>query len=169
MVSTLLQLQVQEKIEQCLNTLLGEETAKYLNIIVEFKNSINTAAGLAYQAEQRIVLNEKLFLANKQAFFDEIIGHEVCHIVQHILYPNERLHHGKRWKELMIMLGLKPRVYHGLDVSAVDNKVYRYVCNCDEGFYYHQILEKTHKQLKSGDRVIKCGKCVTRIIHFPRN
>ena len=167
-ISTLLQLQVKEKVQQCLNILLGEETAKYINITVEFKNGIKTAAGLAYQSEQRIVLNENLFLANKQSFFDEIIGHEVCHVVQHILYPNESLHHGKRWKELMMMLGLRLSVYHNLDVSAVDDKVFRYVCNCDGGFRYHQIVEKVHKEIEKGSRIRNCGTCSTRIIYYPR-
>lgn len=167
-ISTLVQLQVKEKVHQCLSILLGEEVAKYINIIVEFKNGIKTAAGLAYQAEQRIVLNEKLFLANKQVFFDEIIGHEVCHIVQHILYPAEKVAHGKHWKELMKALGLKPSVYHDLDVSAVDDKIYRYTCCCENGNRYHQIIEKTHKELEKGVRIITCGSCSTRIIYYPR-
>lgn len=166
-ISISLQLEVKEKVNQCLTILLGAEVAKYVNITVEFKNGIKTVAGLAYQDEQRIVLNEDLFLANKQAFFDEIIGHEVCHIIQHILHPNEKLHHGKRWKELMTMLGLKPAVYHQLDVSAVDNKVFRYVCNCDNGFRYHQILEKTHNQLQNVGKIVKCGGCDSRIVHYP--
>jgi SprT protein len=162
------QIRIQEIIQQCLDTVLGEDTAKYFKIIVEFKSGIKTAAGLAYQAEHRIVLNEALFLNNKEEFFNQIIPHEVAHILQYVLYPAEKLHHGRRWKGIMLQLGLSPSVYHDLDVSAVDEKVHRYTCNCQGGLFYHQIIDTMHKRLQRSGRSKICGRCQTRIIHFPR-
>lgn len=167
MISLLLQLKVQEKVQQCLDALLGAETAKYLKVQIEFKKTLGLNAGLAYNGNLRIVLNEALFLANQDEFFDEIIPHEVCHIVQYILHPNEFIDHGEKWRDLMLELGLKPNVYHDLDISAVDKKVYRYTCACDNGNRYHQVLESKHKRLQEG-KVQKCGTCETRIIYFPR-
>lgn len=167
-VSTLLQLEVQEKVKQCLSILLGEAVADRLSVIIQFKKNMGVTAGLAYSGKLRIVLNEVLFLANQKDFFEEIIPHECCHIAQYVLYPDEEVSHGKHWKELMKALGLKPNVYHDLDVSAVDSKVYRYTCCCENGNRYHQISEKIHKELEKGDRIITCGSCSTRIIYYLR-
>ena len=167
-ISTLLQLKVQEKIQQCLDLILGEETARYFKVQVEFKTTLGLCAGLAYCSESRIVLNEALFLKNQDEFFNETIPHEVAHILQYVLYPKEKLSHGRRWKEIMIKLGLKPSVYHHMDISAVDDKVYRYTCACDGGFRYHQIPEAKHKRLQKSTRALQCGTCKTRIIYFPK-
>jgi SprT protein len=166
-VPILLQLKVQERVQQCLNILVGEETAKYLKVQVQFKKTLGLNAGLAYNGDLKIVLSEVLFLANQGEFFEEIIPHEVAHIVQYILYPDEQVDHGVNWKNLMLQLGLKPNVYHDLDISAVDKKVYRYTCCCSDGRRYHQIPEAKHKQLQQG-KVLKCGGCSTRVIYFPR-
>jgi SprT protein len=166
-VPILLQLKVQDRIKQCLDILLGEETAKYVKVQVQFKKTLGLNAGLAYNGDLKIVLNESLFLANQEEFFEEIIPHETAHIVQYILYPDELVDHGVNWKNLMLQLGLKPNVYHDLDISAVDKKVYRYTCCCSDGRRYHQIPEVKHKQLQQG-KVLKCGGCSTRVIYFPR-
>jgi SprT protein len=167
LVSITDQILIQETIQSCLNKILGETIANYFKIVVEFKNKLGTVAGLAYRAEQRIVLNEALFRNNKEHFFSDIIPHEVAHILQYALYPDERLHHGKKWRLIMQQLGLQPNVYHDLDVSKVDSKVHRYTCCCEGGYKYHQILDNEHKKLQSG-QARKCGTCETRIIHFPR-
>lgn len=165
-ISTLTQLKVQEVVQQCLSTLLGADVSERLSVILEFKTKMGLVAGLAYSAKLRIVLNEKLFLANQKDFFENIIPHECCHIAQYILYPDEEAEHGPHWKKLMRLLGLKPNVYHDLDVSAVDNKVHRYTCCCNDGRRYHQIIESKHKKIQQG-KVLQCGGCGTRIIHYP--
>lgn len=167
-ISTLLQLQVKERVHQCLSILLGEDVADRLSVIIQFKKNMGVTAGLAYSGKLRIVLNEELFLANQKDFFEDIIPHETAHIAQYVLYPDEEVSHGKHWKKLMKSLGLKPSAYHDLDVSAIDDRVFRYTCCCENGNRYHQIIEKTHKELEKGARIITCGSCSTRIIHYPR-
>lgn len=166
-ISTLLQLQVQERVQYCLDILLGEETAKYIKVQIEFKKTLGLNAALAYNGKLRIVLNEALFLANQVEFFEEIIPHEVAHIVQYILYPDELIDHGENWKALMNKLGLKANVYHDLDISAVDGQVYRYTCCCSDGRRYHQIIKSKHKKIQAG-KVVQCGGCSARIIYYPR-
>lgn len=167
LVSTLLQLKVKEKVHQYLLILLGADVADRIVVTIQFKKNMGLVAGLAYSGKLRIVLNEQLFLSNKKSFLDEIVPHECCHIAQYVLYPDEEATHGKHWKRLMKSLGLKPSVYHDLDVSAVDDKVYRYTCCCSDGRRYHQILESSHKKLQQG-KVQICGGCSTRIIYFPQ-
>lgn len=166
-ISTLLQLRVKEKVHQCLSILLGEDVADRLVVVIQFKKNMGVTAGLAYSGKLRIVLNEELFLANQKDFFEDIILHECCHIAQYVLYPDEEVSHGRHWKELMKSLGLKPSAYHDLDVSAVDDKVYRYTCCCSDGRRYHQIIESRHKEIQVG-KVVQCGGCSTRIIYYPR-
>ena len=166
-IPVLLQLKVQEKVQQCLGILLGEDVARYLKVQIEFKKTLGLCAALAYNGNLRIVINEALFLANQNDYFDEIIPHEVCHIAQYIVYPDELVDHGELWVELMNKLGLKANVYHDLDISAVDNKVYRYTCCCGDGTRYHQVPESKHKKLQQG-KVQICGGCSTRIIYFPK-
>lgn len=166
-ISTLLQLKVKERVQECLSILLGEEVADRLSVIIQFKKNMGITAGLAYSGKLRIVLNEDLFLTNQKDFFEDIIPHECCHIAQYVLYPEEEVSHGKHWKELMKALGLKPSAYHDLDVSAVDSTVYRYTCYCENGNRYHQIIESKHKKIQAG-KVVQCGGCSTRIIYYPR-
>jgi SprT protein len=168
-VSIGLKLQVQEKVQECLVALLGKEGASAISITLEYSNNLGTTAGLAYRQERHITLNALLFRRNIKHFLSDIIPHETCHIVQFILSPSERQHHGKKWKDLMRSLSLSPNAYHDLDVSAVDSKVHRYVCNCHNGLRFHQVHERSHNLITKGNKSFVCKCCSSRLVFFPRS
>lgn len=163
-VPLMLQLQVQEKVQQCLVTILGEEAAKYFSIVLSFKSGMKTVAGQAYfDGSNLIELNQELFLANQGEFFDCIIAHEVAHILQFTMYPDAKRHHGKEWKKIMKLLSVNPEPYHNLDVSAVDSRFFRYSCSCGLN---HSLTKHLHEKTQSG-KVALCASCETRLIYFP--
>jgi SprT protein len=164
-VTILDRIKIQQIVQRCVSAVMGDTPVQ---IKVEFKRSLGLTAGLAYGSEKRIVLNEKLFLRNKGDFFSEIIPHEVAHILQDILCPEEVEDHGKCWKELMHILGLPANVYHNLDVSAVEKKIFRYSCCCEGGFLFHFKTHKEHAKLQSGAKSEDCILCRKRIVFYPQ-
>lgn len=162
-VPLMLQLKVQEKVQQCLSIVLGEESAKYFSITVEFKTKMGVVAGQAIECS--IELNEELFLANQEEYFSNIIPHEVAHCLQFAMYPNAKRHHGKEWKSIMKILEVEPNTYHDMDVSAVDKSLFRYSCSCGLN---HSMTKLLHDKAQSG-KLALCASCETRLIYYPRS
>lgn len=158
-------IKIQQIVQRCVSTLFDDAPIK---IKVEFRTGMGKYAGLVYSGEQRVILNEGLFLRNKAYFFSDIVPHEVAHILQEILYPEERAHHGTGWKEIMKLLGVAPNPYHNLDVSAVDGKLFRYSCCCESGFLFHFLTQAEHNKIQSGATKYECKLCRTRAIFYPQ-
>lgn len=63
----------------------------------------------------RIAYNIELARRNRQTFLDEIVPHEVAHLVQTNTKPLSR-QHGKYWREICIRLGGSGQPYHSMNV-----------------------------------------------------
>ena len=87
--------------------------------------------------------NPELLLQNTDHFIHQVVGHEVAHYVQKIVFPNSlesqygrrRKVHGREWQHIMRGFGLTPDRCHHYDTSELVNKrqvtrvpVY---CNCE--------------------------------------
>lgn len=161
-VPLMLQLQVQEKVQECLKKVLGEG-GKHFSITLAFKKGMGAVAGEA-RSSGRIDLNEQMFLGNKDVFFNEIIPHEVAHVLQFVMFPEAKRHHGKEWKMLMKMLNVPSLTYHSMDASATDTSLFRYSCSCGAN---HSLTKLRHKRSQAGKTMV-CSDCETRLIYYPR-
>lgn len=113
-------------------------------------------AGLAYTDISRITFNVGLLTENKDTF-DQIIGHEVAHIVAFDLYKERG--HGAGWKHVMRSFNLTPDRCHDYDtVSVASNRSikYEYSCGCKD--VTHRVGAIIHTKIQDGQERT-CRKC----------
>ena len=128
---------------------------------VKFFNR-STDAGYVIASEGNCVyLNYDLFRKNKKRFLDEIIPHEVAHLVAEALSPRETPH-GGTWKIIMSsVFGLKPERCHSMDTDGIGRttKKFLYICSCKK----HEIGIIRHNKMQSGKK-FRCNKCKKEIV-----
>lgn len=89
-------------------------------------------AGTANLTVNKINFNPVLFTHNRQAYFDEVIPHEVSHVVVYQIYGRVSPH-GKQWQWVMHNLfGAPARTTHNFDLAPLGLKQYVYQCQCGE-------------------------------------
>lgn len=114
-----------------------------------------TAAGTAWLEHHEIRLNPVLLLENQQAFIDEVIPHELAHLLvwQHFgrVPP-----HGKAWKWMMEnVLGVPARRTHQFELDSVRKNTFPYRCRCQQ----HQLTVRRHNRILRGEAVYRCVHC----------
>ncbi len=119
----------------------------------------------------RINYNQTLVFENFDHAMNVTIIHEVCHIVEIIVYGYHKYndYHGFRWISLMREMGIQnPERFHHLDTSHVQRNHVRkfiYSCRCCDnikvGTHVHN---KIMKRIEAGKPVgYRCNKCHTYI------
>lgn len=94
------------------------------------------AAGMALYPSFDIKYNERLFLENSQEFVNDVVPHEVAHIIVYQLYGPKTPGHGKEWKSVMKALGKIPSTYH--QFSTINTGIHagkRIVASCGHRIY----------------------------------
>ncbi|MFG6665967.1 SprT-like domain-containing protein [Halomonas sp. HNIBRBA4712] len=114
------------------------------------------SAGQAHLGRGGLRFNKALLLDNRQAYFDEVIPHEMAHWLVFHLENGPRLKpHGREWQTVMRELyGLAPRVTHRFDVSQSQRRPYHYRCDCQS----HYFTAQRHAQAARGRRYL-CRRC----------
>ena len=119
-----------------------------------------TAAGTAWLAQNEIRLNPVLLLENQTAFIDEVIPHELAHLLVWKQF-GRAAPHGKEWKWMMAtVLGVSPRRTHQFEISSVRAKTFPYRCACQQ----HQLTVRRHNRVLRKEaeyRCIHCGEILT--------
>lgn len=92
-------------------------------------------AGRAHYRNWWIKLNPGLFIRNEEQILGRTLGHELAHLVTHMVYPDHKQHHGPEFKTVCRVLGVSERTYHNMDVSetrvrkVTDNMAVEYECS----------------------------------------
>lgn len=118
-----------------------------------------TAAGTAWLEKNEIRLNPTLLLENQQAFIDEVVPHELAHILvwRHF---GRVAPHGKEWKWMMAdVLGVTPRRTHQFAVQTVSSRHFLYRCACQE----HALSIRRHNRVLRGETSYRCKNCGTQL------
>lgn len=160
MLTAGLKQEIEDKIQECLAVF---NLSFHVNIVYIENLKTKAADAVWISGKGRIRLNVKLLLKNKADFLNEIIPHEVGHLIQDWFYPKGTEEHGVEWRSIMKALGVPYSKYHSFDVSAVDSQYHRYVCNCTE----HSIHSTKHTKIQEG-KIELCALCNSRVIYFPR-
>jgi len=118
-----------------------------------------TAAGTAWLEKNEIRLNPVLLLENQQPFIDEVVPHELAHILvwQHF---GRVAPHGREWKWMMeTVLEVSPRRTHQFSVEAVRARTFPYHCGCQA----HQLTVRRHNRVLRKEAEYRCTRCGERL------
>ncbi|MEG3109229.1 MULTISPECIES: SprT family zinc-dependent metalloprotease [Pantoea] len=114
-----------------------------------------TAAGTAWLEKWEIRLNPVLLLENQQAFIDEVVPHELAHLLvwKHF---GRVAPHGKEWKWMMeSVLGVPAQRTHRFEVESVRSRTFNYRCQCQQ----HHLTVRRHNRVVRGESEYRCVSC----------
>lgn len=120
-------------------------------------NQRGTAAGTAWPDTNEIRLNPVLLMENQQAFIDEVVPHELAHLLvwQHF---GRVAPHGKEWKWMMeTVLNVPARRTHRFAMDSLPRKTFPYHCACQN----HQLTVRRHNRVLRGEAEYRCVHCGT--------
>ncbi|WP_369310394.1 SprT family zinc-dependent metalloprotease [Providencia rettgeri] len=125
--------------------------------VVNYKQR-GTTAGSAYLKEWEIRLNPTLLIENTVRFIDEVIPHELAHLlVYHVFGRKGIAPHGKEWKWMMQqVLEVDAKRTHNFAVSTVKSKTFAYHCACQT---VHQLTIRRHNKVIRGENQYLCRQC----------
>jgi len=103
-----------------------------------------TSAGTAWLESYEIRLNPVLLLENSEAFIEEVVPHELAHLLvwKHF---GRVAPHGKEWKWMM---------------QSVRRNTFPYRCKCQE----HQLTVRRHNRVVRGEAVYRCVHCGEQLV-----
>lgn len=131
-----------------LNTQYSEPKVKYLK-----KGSI---AGSAYAKDWLIQLNIVMLLENGPTFIEQVVPHELAHLLVFKQYGNKVKPHGVEWQYIMSkILQESPSVTHNFPTPKSKRATYLYRCDCQE----YQLSTIRHRRIQDRQTQYFCKKC----------
>ncbi|WP_288474133.1 SprT family zinc-dependent metalloprotease [uncultured Pantoea sp.] len=119
-----------------------------------------TAAGTAWLNAWEIRLNPVLLLENQQAFIDEVVPHELAHLLVWKQFGRVAPH-GKEWKWMMEqVLGVPARRTHRFEIASVRSNTFAYRCQCQQ----HQLTVRRHNRVLRKESEYRCVDCGSLLI-----
>jgi SprT protein len=148
-----------QKVEQCIRHASSCFEQSFKSPKISF-NQRGKIAGCARLQTNELRFNPVLLCDNIDDFLEEVVPHEVCHLLAYKLFGKVRPH-GKEWQSLMIKLfGLKGQTYHQMDVTKVKGKTFNYQCECGP----IELGIRRHNKVVKGKQTYICSKCRSPLI-----
>ncbi len=114
-----------------------------------------TTAGTAWLERWEIRLNPVLLMENQLAFIDEVVPHELAHLLVW-KYFGRVAPHGKEWKWMMeTVLEIPARRTHQFAVTSVRSQTFPYRCRCQQ----HHLTLRRHNRILRGETEYRCMHC----------
>lgn len=120
-----------------------------------------TSAGTAWLQEWEIRINPVLLAENGQPFIDEVIPHELAHLLVYRHF-GRAAPHGREWQWMMgDILEVAPRRTHRFAIASVAGRTFPYRCDCQ----LHQLTLRRHNRVMRGESEYRCRRC-GKILHL---
>lgn len=117
-------------------------------------------AGVTYLQQYSIKLNRTLLLENPQQFIQQVVPHELAHLIVYQQFGRVKPH-GAEWQAVMNKIFQLPAdTCHQFDVSNVRGKTFAYQCQCQT----HQLSIRRHNKIQQKSAVYFCKKCQSTLI-----
>ncbi|MGF1739027.1 SprT family zinc-dependent metalloprotease [Photobacterium satsumensis] len=157
---TTLQNQVTERVKQYI-TQANRRLNKRLTMPEVRFSQRGKIAGSARLQGWEVRFNPVLLKENPEAFLNEVVPHEVAHLVVFKLFGKVRPH-GREWQVIMQeVFGVAPRTTHSFDVSSVQGQTFLYRCQCSE----HLMTVRRHNKVQRGQAHYRCRQCGQTLAH----
>ena len=132
---------------QTLNSQYPEPTVSY--------QQRGATAGTAWLQQWAIRLNPVLLLENQHGFIDEVVPHELAHLLVYARFGRVAPH-GKEWRWMMEqVLRVSACRTHDFNTDSVRGKSYPYRCACQQ----HDLSVRRHHRVQRGDTTYRCRVC----------
>ncbi|HDR0627394.1 SprT family zinc-dependent metalloprotease [Pasteurella multocida] len=151
--------QVQRKLIQCLQ-LASDYFDRTFSMPTVHYNVRGMKAGVAYLQQNEIRLNPILLLENSAAFIQQVVPHELAHLLVYQVFGRVKPH-GEEWQRVMQdVFHLTPEVCHQFDVTRVRGPTFPYYCQCK----LHYLTQRRHHNIQKNNIVYLCKNCKSRLI-----
>lgn len=149
-----------------LDYLAKKALSRHLSTVCQFFNSAfpmpnisfqlrGKAAGKAYLTLWEIRLNPVLFYENRETYLNEVIPHELAHLIAFKIYGRVKPH-GKEWQSIMReVFSLPAKTTHTLPLDSVQGTTFEYQCACSR----YPLTIRRHNKIKKGISEYRCRNC----------
>lgn len=121
-------------------------------------------AGMAHLHHNHLRFNPALLINNSHAFLNEVVPHEVCHLLVYQIFGKVKPH-GKEWQNMMQhIFNVSPRTTHDFDISTTTAPQFRYQCHCGPV----DLSLRRHNKVLRGQTQYRCRRCKVQLSPFPR-
>ncbi|MFC0308872.1 SprT family zinc-dependent metalloprotease [Gallibacterium trehalosifermentans] len=153
-----LHLQVNRKLSQCLQLAEQHFHCQFPRPTISYKLR-GVKAGVAYLQLWQIRLNPILLLENQQVFIDQVVPHELAHLLVYQQFGRVKPH-GREWQMVMTQVfGVPAETKHQFAVQRVQGKTFPYRCACQ----IHHLTIRRHNNIMREGIEYFCKKCKTKL------
>ncbi|ACS84359.1 SprT family zinc-dependent metalloprotease [Musicola paradisiaca] len=141
---------LRDKLRQA-NTALGSD---YPEPSVSYRQR-GATAGSAWLKNWEIRINPVLLQENQQTFIDEVVPHELAHLLVYARF-GQTAPHGREWRWMMEnVLQVPARRTHRFETASVQGKTFPYRCACR----LHDLTLRRHNRVVRGEAEYRCRHC----------
>ncbi|MBL4828352.1 MAG: SprT family zinc-dependent metalloprotease [Aliivibrio sp.] len=151
-----------EKAAQCIKRAQSILNMEFELPVISF-NQRGKIAGTARLQSWEVRLNPILLQENQQPFIDEVIPHEIAHLITFKLYGRVKPH-GKEWQGVMNQLfNLPAKTTHSFNISSLQGKTFDYQCSCQT----HHLTVRRHNRVVRQQARYLCQRCKQPLSPLP--
>lgn len=148
-------IQLQNHVMACLRRHLAQANqllqTNYLEPTITYRKK-GSIAGTAHFTRWEIQLNCTLLCENGTPFIEEVVPHELAHLLVFKKYGRVKPH-GQEWKQMMsTILGKIPKTTHNFSIPKTN---YLYICDCQE----HYLSKVRHNKISRNNAQYICKRC----------